>query len=223
MRRSKVGSLLAVLAFGSLTGSALDAQVQKLCEIGVSQDLCTAKTEFLGPLQLTKCAKTAVCETFRGHLRLQGGLAAHAPCDEVPELKGAVLTVTSTVDLRQQLPEPQRGSWSGTFTIAAPGVSASGNLFATLGVGSHRLNCLEKCGTNCEQCYRAAFSAADKAWKIHSEGILDGTFTSQQHPNCHLRWSFQGTFTAPGTASGPGGGPWGFCGAIDGVLECPCS
>jgi hypothetical protein len=222
MHRSQVCSLLAVLACGGLAGSALDAQVQKLCKIGVSQDLCTTKTSFIAP-HLTQCTKPAACQTLSGNLRLQGGLAANAPCDEVPELKGAVLTVGSTIDLRQQPPEPQRGSWSGTFTIAGGGVaSSSGNLFATLGVGTHRLSCLEKCGKNCEPCYDATFDKAGQAWKIHTEGILDGTFTSHAHQSCHLRWSFQGTFTAPGTPNGPGEGPWGFCGAIDGVLECPC-
>jgi hypothetical protein len=128
-----------------------------------------------------------------------------------------------TEERRQQAIAAPEDTASGTFTIAGGGVNSSGNLYATLGVGTHRLNCLEKCGKNCEPCYDATFDSVAKAWKIHTEGILDGRFASKAHGNCHLRWSFQGTFTAPGNASSPGGGPWAFCGAIDGVLECPCS
>ena len=148
------------------------------------------------------------------------------PCDEAPDFIGQLI---ARVDVRTQRHTPckARGSWDGTFRIVDTlGVSfASGDLVATMGMGTHRKACNDdSCSQDCETCHDAQVISHAFDWQIGSEGTLKGRVSSGRYAGCTFTASSQGDFTANGDSRGPQtpNSAWRYCGTLEGVLECPC-
>jgi hypothetical protein len=232
-----------VLAFLGLALAAVPAMahLQPLCLYAFSKDLCEAKL-FDGLWGLPTCAiggtgcnnLVADDAAFQGSLTSSSGRCGEdplnlVPCDEAPQFIGELV---ATVDVRTQRHTSckARGSWDGPFKIVAHGVTiATGDLVATMGMGTHRRACDDThgvCGKDCETCHDARVISHVFDWQIGSEGTLKGRVEAGPYAGCSFTASFQGDFTANGDSRGPQGPPdkasWGFCGSIEGVLECPC-
>jgi hypothetical protein len=224
MRRTAMFALACVLALGF---APIRAEAKGVCIVGVSKNLCGGALSGGNwfPLQCTG-PKDVKCSTLTGN-----GVAFASPvksagssCDEAKELDGNLRTVIN-VNLRQNPVLLEEGSFGGTFDLLQNGgIVASGRINATMGVGTHHPACDGKCGKACEKCYAASFDTVNKVWTIHSEGFMDGRVSAGVFKGCAIRWSFTGEFKAKGNPKGPKppGEGWGFCGNVDGVLECPC-
>jgi hypothetical protein len=204
------------------------ATAQPLCVYGVSKNLCMG--QLIAGWQAAACGVNptgTACNTASLHQAPFNGLLTPggATCDEVPELDGTTLTAFFDGELRLQLPDRFRGALIGRFSIfqSDQTPAAAGTFDGTLGVGTHRPMSCTCSSTSCEDCYAVSFNASSQIWSIHSEGFLDGSFNGKLRPGCKIHWSYSGAFSTPGKADGPQlNGLWSFCGAIDGVIECPC-
>jgi hypothetical protein len=224
MRRIARFAAIGLLALGPLVPRA---EAQGMCLIGVSKDLCGGALSG-GNWSPFKCSgpHDMKCSTLTGTGVAFGTpiKSTSLPCDEAKELNGNLRFVINT-RVRQQPPLTGEGSFEGSFDfLQNGGIVAKGKINATLGVGTHRPACDGKCGKDCEKCYAASFNPSAKAWTIHTEGFMDGQVSAGIYKGCRIRWSFEGSFNAPGDDKGPTppGQGWKFCGNVDGVLECPC-
>ncbi len=199
---------------------------KRVCVIGVSKQMCAMRLfggnwgPYTCSLSGGQCQTlTGVGATFSGPITNGAG----SSCNEVAQ--EWQLTATVDVNSRGDQPMPARGSIVGRFQLTDPNLGtllASGDLYSTLGVGTHRPGiCGDACGKDCEGCYDASFDGVS-TWVIGSEGMIVGEFVAGRYAGCRIRWSYQGDFTALGDAYGPSGPGWGFCGNLDGVIECPC-
>jgi hypothetical protein len=214
-------------------------QPAPVCLYALSKDLCGTRL-FGGTWDIPTCANGGTncfnlvgeAATFRGGLASSLGTCgpdaeSQLPCDEAPDFAG---TLDATVDVRAQRHThcKGRGSFGGKFKITdseTGGTLASGDLVATLGMGTHRSTCSGACGTGeCETCHDARILDEQFNWEIGSEGTLRGTVVAGPYAGCQLTASFQGNFITDGDSRGPTAPfvTWGFCGALEGVLECPC-
>ena len=198
-----------------------------MCIVGVSKNLCGgglsggnwSPFRCIGPNQVQCNTLKGTGVAFGTPLRTDGN-----SCDEARELDGNLRNVIN-VNVRQHPSLRGEGSIKGTFDLLRQGsVIAQGQINGTLGVSTHRKSCDGQCGKDCERCHAAFFDATQGLWTIHSEGFMDGRISEGRSKGCQIRWSYQGQFTAKGTASGPTapGNEWKFCGTLNGVLECPC-
>lgn len=232
---------LAVTLFVLFAGLPAVAQVEPapLCLYAFSKDLCSAGLSG-GTWGLPVCHLGGTgCNNlvgndanFRGPLRSSDGRCSDGPdglvvpCDEAPDFVG---TLVATVDVRTQRHTSckARGSWEGDFRILdRNGLPfASGDLVATMGMGTHRPACDgDTCSQTCESCHDARRNDIDFSWEIGSEGTLKGRVQSGKYAGCSFTASFQGDFNANGDSRGPQvpNDTWKYCGTIEGVLECPC-
>ncbi len=203
-----------------------------VCVIGFSKDFGSMRL-FDGLRNQISCSVPGVtsCRTLSiddasigGFFSTDGALCNNGePCDEAPDLDGRLV---GTVDLnaRLQNPCPVRGNWEGRFRLLDIQTQmillASGEIMATLGVGTHR----DPTTRDCENCYEAQFNPNFGGfWEIDTEGFIRGTVHHGRHAGCQMRVSFQGQFTVSGDASGPFPfSNWGMEAKADGVLLCPC-
>lgn len=231
----------ALLATAALAGMPAAAQVEPapLCLYAFSKDFCSASLSGgtwglpICEFGVTGCNNLVGNDAdFRGAITSSGGRCGEdpqnlVPCDEAPDFLG---TLVATVDVRTQRHTPckARGSWDGDFRILdALGLPfASGDLVATMGMGTHRPACNSSvCSETCEACHDArVISTETFDWEIGSEGTLKGRVQSGKYAGCAFTASFQGDFTANGDSRGPQAPntTWKYCGTIEGVLECPC-
>ena len=228
MKRATATMVAGLLALAAAVPAAAHIPLDKrVCVVGVSKQMCAMRLfngnwgpyTCVGPDQNQCQTLTGLGATFSGPITNEPG----SVCDET----GTEWQLTATVDVnvRGDQPLPVRGSLMGRFQLTDPVLGtllAQGNISSTLGVGTHRKVCGDACGKDCETCYDARFDGVN-TWVIGSEGFMDGEFTDGRFRGCRIRWSYQGEFTALGDANGPFGPAWGFCGNLDGVLECPCS
>lgn len=169
--------------------------------------------------------------TFRAPLTPSNGRCGEdplnlVPCDEAPYLFGT-LVVDADVRTQRHTPCKARGSWDGPFRIYnSLGIAyATGNLVATLGMGTHREACHDdSCSKLCETCHDARVVSSNYDWQIGSEGTIQGRVQAGPYAGCSFTGSFQGDFQANGDSRGPQApnDTWKFCGTLEGVLECPC-
>jgi hypothetical protein len=233
--------LLATVAAGPASaqpesGQAAAAAPAPVCLYAISKDLCGTRLSG-GTWDVGSCVPAAAnCNNlvgddadFKGSWTSSGGTCGElqAPCDEAPDFGDRLEAV---VDVRSQRHTscPARGSYEGSFKIvdSVSGTSiASGRLVATLGMGTHRTTCSGACSTGvCESCYDARIYDAQFNWEVGSEGTLDGSVVAGPYAGCTFTASYQGNFITDGDSRGPQppNYNWGFCGALEGVLECPC-
>ncbi len=226
MKRTMGWALAGLLAL-ALPAAAHIPLDKRVCVIGVSKEMCGVRLSGgnWGPY-ICSDPDFNQCQTLTGLganvTGFMGG--AGSTCDEVPDWN---LTAVVDVNARRQLPMPGRGSWTGSYQLTdtvSGAVVATGRLNGTLGVGTHRPVCGGACGKDCERCHDAQPDPTQTVWTLGSEGFMDGEFTAGRYRGCHIRWSFQGDFTTQGDANGPlqPNYSWGFCGNVDGVIECPC-
>lgn len=232
------GALFAAL-FVTVTAPPAAAQVASapVCLYAISKDLCGTRL-FGGTWSIPSCVPGAPnCSnlvgddaTFRGSwTSSSGGCGAFAevPCDEAPEF-GDLLEATVDVRTQRHTSCQARGSFDGKFKLAdslTNATIATGELVATLGVGTHRRTCSGACGTGeCETCHDARIIDQQFNWEVGSEGTLRGKVVDGRYRGCSFTASFQGNFITDGDSRGPQAPDysWGFCGAVEGVLECPC-
>jgi hypothetical protein len=231
----------ALLFAGTAAQAQAPAESPAVCLYAFSKNLCSSAlsggtwglpfcTTGSGGTGCNNLVGTGV--NFRGPLTNHGGRCgddptALAPCDEAPDFIG---TLVADVDVRTQRHTPckARGSWEGAFRLVdVLGVSfASGNLVATMGMGTHRkTECTgASCSQDCETCHDAKVISHAYDWQIGSEGTLKGRVQSGKYAGCSFTASFQGDFTANGDSRGPQtpNTTWPYCGTLEGVLECPC-
>jgi hypothetical protein len=214
------------------------AQPKQVCLYAFSKDMCGTRL-FGGDWGIPACVGPggANCHnlvgdkaTFSGPLVTSAGTCGEdvqVPCDEAPDFVG---TLIATVDVRTQRHTncKARGSYDGDFKItdSLTGDSfASGRLTATMGMGTHRDTCTGACNTGeCERCHDARIYDEQFNWEIGSEGTLRGEVFEGPYRGCTFTASYQGNFIADGDSRGPQtpNYAWGFCGAMEGVLECEC-
>lgn len=227
MKKATVGVVFGFLALAASAAAHIPLE-KRVCVVTVSKEMCGVRIVGgnWGPYVCTGPDQN-LCETLTGLGASASGFlaAAGSTCDEV--LEDWNLTATVDVNARRRSVSPGVGSWTGTFQLADPisgAVVGQGRLDGTLGVGTHRPVCGGACGRDCEKCYDASFEPAFSAWTIASEGFMSGEIVVGRYAGCSIRWSFQGDFTTQGDALGPlpPNYSWGFCGNVDGVLECPC-
>jgi hypothetical protein len=208
------------------------------CVIAFSKDLCSAALSG-GTWAIPPCVFGATsCNhllgndaTFSGPLTSSSGRCGEdfsnlVPCDEAPHFTG---TLVATVDVRTQRHTSckARGSWDGPFRLLdSDGVAfATGDLVATMGMGTHREACdNDSCSKTCETCHDARVISHAYDWQIGTEGTLNGRVLSGRYAGCTFIASFQGDFTANGDSRGPQvpDPRWGHCGTLEGALSCPC-
>jgi len=205
-----------------------------ICLFAFSKDMCGTRL-FGGTWSTAGCVPGAPnCDnlvgdnaTFRGTWVSSTGTCNGAQCDEAPDFGD---TLNATVDVRTQRHTvcQARGSYDGGFQITdslTGTVVANGSLVATLGVGTHRQVCFGQCTTAvCEKCYDAAVVTSQFDWEVGSEGTLRGNVVAGPYAGCRFTASYQGDFITDGDSRGPlpPNATWGFCGALEGVLECAC-
>lgn len=231
--------LTGLVLLAGLPASAQDAEPAPLCLYAFSKDICSAGLSG-GTWSLPTCAVggpgcnnlVGLDARFSGPLASSGGRCGDplnpVPCDEAPDFTG---TLVAEVDVRSQRHTncKARGSWEGPFRLVdALGSSfASGDLVATLGVGTHRRTCNgAACSEDCETCHDARYITSPVVgWEIGAEGTLRGRVESGRYAGCTFTASFQGDFQANGDSRGPLApqDTWRYCGSLEGVLECPCS
>jgi len=230
--------LLALLVWAPLPADA-QAQPSPICLFAFSKDMCGTRL-FGGTWSILGCFVgqqncnnlVGVDATFRGPMATSAGTCGPSateqqPCDEAPDFTG---TLEATVDVRAQRHThcKARGSFDGKFKITEDftGVEiANGELVATLGMGTHRRVCSGACGTGeCETCHDARIIDEQFNWEVGSEGTIRGKVIAGRYAGCSFTGSFQGNFITDGDSRGPTEpfATWGFCGALEGVLECPC-
>ena len=227
--------LTICLALSALPAAA---QPNQVCLHAFSKDMCGARL-FGGSWGVPACSGPVGpnCTnligddaSFQGSWTSSAGAcgdAVEVPCDEAPEFGDLFF---AQVDLRSQRHTSckARGSYDGAFRIvdSATGSSfASGDLVASLGVGTHRDTCFGECKTGvCEECHDAQVIDFQFNWQIGTEGTLRGEVFSGQYAGCTFTASYQGNFIANGDSRGPQipDPLWSFCGSIEGVLECRC-
>ncbi len=219
------------------------------CLVGVSKNLCNGLL-LNGSWQEVVCGTAAntTCRTLVGRGATLQVMVQNNPdgcsntptpvivrCDESPTLSGPL---SATLDFRLRLGDAcqTRGAFWGNYWMSAnmlPVIAVAGSMEGTAGVGTDRpVRCLATsptptCGSACETCAAARFDAANNRWTIPVEGVMRGRVAFGPHAGCVIRVSMSGTFSAPGTIRGPIppdqlGTGWFFCGAMDGILECPC-
>lgn len=230
MKKSIATLALVVGVAGTALAVPASAHIpldKRVCVVGVSKQMCAMRLfgGNWGPYLCTgsggnQCQSLAgLGATFSGPITNQPG----STCDEAAS--EWQLTATVDVNVRRDQPQPARGSLVGRFQLTDPVLGtllAQGDLYSTLGVGTHRTGiCGDACGKDCESCYDATYDGVS-TWVIGSEGMIVGEFVAGRYAGCRIRWSYQGDFTALGDADGPTGPAWGLCGNLDGVLECPC-
>lgn len=244
MRSRSLTPLVALVALlvAGLTLSAVPswAQVQPapVCLYAFSKDMCGTRL-FGGTWGIPSCSTGTNCNnlvgldaTFRGGMTTSAGTCGPSqteqePCDEAPDFTG---TLEATVDVRAQRHThcKARGSYGGKLKITDDftGVQiAEGDLVATLGMGTHRRTCSGACGTGeCETCHDARIIDLQFNWEVGSEGTISGRVLAGRYAGCTFTGSYQGNFITDGDSRGPTEPfvTWGFCGALEGVLECPC-
>jgi len=214
------------------------AQPEQVCLYAFSKDMCGTRLNG-GQWGIPSCSGgggtncnnlVGVGANFDGPLASSAGTcgdAVQVPCDEAPDFGGQL---TATVDVRSQRHTSckARGSYDGPFRITDPAngtVIASGELVATMGMGTHRDTCSGACNTPvCESCHDARIIDQQFNWEIGSEGTLRGEVFKGPYAGCRFTASYQGNFIADGDSRGPQAPNynWGFCGALEGVLECDC-
>lgn len=221
----------------ALTAMPAAAQPHQTCLYAFSKDMCGARL-FGGSWGVPACSGPVGpnCTNLVGdNASFQGswtsstgacGDTVEVPCDEAPEFGPLFF---AQIDLRSQRHTSckARGSYNGSFRIAdASGTSfASGELVASLGVGTHRDTCFGECKTGvCEECHDAQVIDLLFNWRIGTEGTLRGEVVDGQYAGCTFTASYQGNFIANGDSRGPQAPApgWSFCGSIEGVLECRC-
>lgn len=230
--------LLPGLLLAMLPAAGQAAEPAPICIHPFSKNLCSGELS-RGVWGLPTCpAGDSSCNnlvgvgaSFQSPLTTSGGVCggpfALAPCDTAPEFTG---TLAVDVGLRSQrhVACKARGSWEGPFRIfdTAGLAIATGDLMATLGMGTHRkAECHGgSCGKDCEGCHDATLDEATLRWQIGSEGTLRGKVLFGRYAGCTFTASFQGDFDANGDTRGPlpPHDTWRFCGTLEGVLECPC-
>lgn len=225
-------SLLA-LCLGPATAAA-QAQPAPICLYAFSKDLCSHRL-YGGTWAIASCVSGAAnCNnlvgdnaTFRGQWASSSGTCNGSPCDEAPDF-GDVLDAVVDVRSQRHTTCHARGSYDGEFKIIDSTSSttiARGTLVATLGMGTHRDTCFGTCTTAvCEECHDASIYDAQFNWEVGSEGTLRGNVVAGRYAGCTFTASYQGDFITDGDARGPlpPNYNWGFCGALEGVLECAC-
>ena len=242
--RTRMFIAVALLSGGALlaAGPAVaQTAAPPICLYAFSKNLCSASLSG-GTWGIPICTTGGTgCSNLQGHdatfsgpVTSHGGrcgedLSSLAPCDEAPDFLGQLV---AEVDVRTQRHTPckARGSWEGPFRLVDPaGVAfASGNLVATMGMGTHRkTDCpltAADCGRDCETCHDARVVSHAFDWQIGTEGTLKGRVQSGRYAGCTFTASFQGDFTANGDSRGPQTPnlAWRYCGTLEGVLECPC-
>lgn len=228
----------AAVCLGLALPAAAQAAPAPVCLYAFSKDFCSAKL-FDGDWGIPFCTTGGTgCNnlvgngaTFRGAITPSNGKCGEdptnlVPCDEAPDLFGELI---ANVNVRTQRHTPckARGSWEGTFSLVnSLGITyATGNLAATMGMGTHREACDDAtCSQDCETCHDARVISQSFDWQIGAEGTLLGTVSAGTYAGCRLIASFQGDFTANGDSRGPQvpNPSWGFCGTMEGALHCPC-
>ena len=237
-QRTLSPSILLGICLALATALPVAAQPEQTCLYAFSKDWCGVRLNG-GDWGIPACSGPVGpnCNnligdnaSFSGEFTSSSGTCGdnvQVPCDEAPDFAGRLI---AEVDVRAQrhTSSKARGSYNGPFKIADPvtGVSfASGNLIATLGMGTHRDTCSGGCTTpNCERCHDARIIDSQFNWEIGSEGTLTGRVESGPYAGCTFTASYQGDFIADGDSRGPQvpNYSWGFCGSIEGVLECKC-
>lgn len=230
-------TLFIAIAWLAALPAAAQIQPAPVCLYAFSKDLCNAN--LTGPnwsLPICTVGGGIGCNnlvgldaTFRGPITATAGVCGDfidplVPCDEAPSF-GGELVATVGVRTQRHTNCKARGSWDGSFRIVSHGVSiATGNLVATMGMGTHREACENaSCSQRCEVCHDARFNGT--GWDIGSEGTLKGRVQAGPYAGCSFTASFQGDFAANGDTRGPLAPlpAWSFCGTLEGVLECPCT
>jgi len=237
-----LGTLAAVFTLAGLILVSLPAPAQvqpaPVCLYAFSKDMCGTRL-FGGTWDIPSCPLggqncnnlVGLNATFRGGMASSAGTCGPSateqmPCDEAPDFTG---TLEATVDVRAQRHTQckARGSFGGKLKItdALGAQIADGELVATLGMGTHRTVCTGACGTGvCETCHDARILDEQFNWEVGSEGTIKGRVLAGRYAGCTYTGSFQGNFITDGDSRGPTEPfvTWGFCGALEGVLECPC-
>lgn len=233
---------VALVALGSccLVLAALPAAAQpnQVCLYAFSKDMCGTRL-FGGSWGVPSCSGEPGpnCNNLMGsNATMQGswtsssgtcGEEGEVPCDEAPKFTGEMI---ANVDVRTQRHTTceGRGSYDGPFRLVDPttgAVTATGDLVATMGMGTHRGTCFGACNTGeCETCHDARIIDSQFNWEIGSEGTLRGNVLSGPYSGCRFTASYQGNFITDGDSRGPQApnASWGFCGSLEGVLECDC-
>jgi len=219
--------LLFAVIFTWVVAGADVASAQGRCLRGVSKNFCTATLKD-GQWPPKPCAGTH-CSIWDGvnsvlTIPLTSG---GAPCDEAANLASTVKVSPLQGRIRRNPALRSEGFLEGTFILLSGNNQVgSGSFNSTVGVGTHRVvQCHgATCGKECEKCYDV--QQVGTSWRIGTEGFFQGEVSAGPFKGCLIRWSFQGTYTAPaqpGTAEPmPPGSGWNLCGTIDGVLDCPC-
>lgn len=234
-------ALLSGCALLSAGPAAAQTTAPPICLYAFSKNLCSASLSG-GAWGLPFCTTgggTGCNNLFGNDASFRGPLTNHdgrcgedplslAPCDEAPDFLG---TLIAEVDVRTQRHTPckARGSWEGSFRLvdSSSVAFASGDLVATMGMGTHRkkeCNSDISCGQVCETYHDAQVISQNFDWQIGSEGTLRGRVLAGRYAGCTFTASFQGDFTANGDSRGPQtpNPAWRYCGTLEGVLECPC-
>ncbi len=237
IRRIQTASILLGLCM-VLVALPAAAQPQQVCLYAFSKDMCGTRL-FGGDWGIPACSGVpgSNCHnlvgdnaSFQGEWTSSNGTCGdgiQVPCDEAPDFVGRLF---AEVDVRTQRHTncKARGSYEGAFRLADPVTSASfafGELVATMGMGTHRDTCSGACNTpECERCHDARIIDNQFNWEIGSEGTMRGQVTDGPYAGCTFTASFQGNFIADGDSRGPQtpNYSWGFCGSVEGVLECKC-
>jgi hypothetical protein len=225
---------LVALAVVALPAAAQAPAPSPICLYAFSKDVCGLRL-FGGTWGTPACVPGAPnCTnlvgsnaTFRGSWASSAGSCNGAPCDEAPDF-GDLLDARVDVRSQRHTTCQARGSYDGDFKIidsSSNTTIASGNLVATLGVGTHRDTCSGTCTTAvCEKCWDARVATSQYDWEVGSEGTLRGSVIAGPYAGCTFTASYQGDFITDGDSRGPlpPNASWGFCGALEGVLECAC-
>lgn len=223
-----------VLGLAALPVAAQVPQPAPVCLYAFSKDMCSHRL-YDGVWSVASCVPGAPnCNnlvgdnaTFRGQWASSTGTCNGTPCDEAPDF-GDILDAVVDVRSQRHTTCQARGSYDGDFKIidsATNNTIASGSLVATLGMGTHRDTCFGTCTTAvCEKCHDARIVNSQFDWEVGSEGTLRGSVIAGPYAGCTFTASYQGDFLTDGDSRGPlpPNYSWGFCGALEGVLECAC-
>ena len=240
-------ALALIVVLGAVTTPVVAQIVPEpppTCLVPISKNFCDANLQ-RGVWSVPVCATpTGTCFTLTGdNAHLSGALVSSGAncsnaerCDQAPSIVGAL--VVTGLDLKAQRHAgctTARGHWSGDYIVASSSglAQVQGTVWATLAAGTHRkIDCNgNQCiaSDDCETCQDANVlpspTPIDIRWRIGSEGHLDGRVLIGRFAGCTVHASLAGDFIANGDTRGPlrPDPAWEFCGAIEGVLECPCT